>query len=174
MRAPMNGRSKTTPGGFGLRAGKRPQARPTRACRRREARMAAAAIELQAAVHAALSADAALTARLGGARIYDHAPANVPFPYVTFGRTSVYDWSTGTENGTEQLFSLHVWSKARGKAEALEIMELIKPRLAAQPVPLAEGRLVLMRHDFAEVRYDDDLALYRGVMRFRALIEAAG
>jgi hypothetical protein len=174
MHSPKNACSTIMPGGFEPRDAKGAQARPARACRRREARVAAAAIELQAAVHAALSADAALTARLGGARIYDHAPANVPFPYVTFGRTSVYDWSTGTENGTEQLFSLHVWSKARGKAEALEIMDLIQPRLADQPVPLAEGRLVLMRLDYAEVRYDDDLALYRGLLRFRALIEAAG
>ncbi len=174
MHAPMNVCSTITPGGFEPRDAKGAQARPARTCIRREARVAAAAIELQAAVHAALSANAALTTRLGGPRIYDHAPANVPFPYVTFGRTSVYDWSTGTESGTEQLFSLHVWSKARGKAETLEIMDLIGPVLAAQPVPLAEGRLVLIRLDFAEVRYDDDLALYRGVLRFRALIEAAG
>ncbi|WP_238720005.1 DUF3168 domain-containing protein [Nitratireductor alexandrii] len=174
MHAPMNVCSTITPGGFEPRDAKGAQARPARTCIRREARVAAAAIELQAAVHAALSANAALTTRLGGPRIYDHAPANVPFPYVTFGRTSVYDWSTGTESGTEQLFSLHVWSKARGKAETLEIMDLIGPVLAAQPVPLAEGQLVLIRLDFAEVRYDDDLALYRGVLRFRALIEAAG
>ena len=62
--------------------------------------------------------------RLVGTRIFDHAPANVAFPYITFGRTSVYDWSTGTESGTEQLFTLHVWSKAKGKKEVLEIMEL--------------------------------------------------
>ena len=85
--------------------------------------MTAPAAELQKAVFEALAADAALTALLGGGKIYDHAPANVTFPYLTFGRTSIFDWSTGTESGTEQLFTLHIWSKAKGKKETLDIME---------------------------------------------------
>ena len=87
------------------------------------------AAELQKAIFEALGANAALTA-LVGARIFDHAPANVAFPYITFGRTSVYDWSTGTESGAEQLFTLHVWSKAKGKKEVLEIMELARAHAA--------------------------------------------
>lgn len=56
-----------------------------------------AAVELQSAVFAALSANPALLALTGGQpRIYDHTPANVAFPYITFGRTSGYDWDTGT------------------------------------------------------------------------------
>ena len=51
------------------------------------------AVELQKAVFEALAGDAALAALIG-TRIFDHAPANVAFPYVTFGRTSIYDWST--------------------------------------------------------------------------------
>ena len=72
--------------------------------------MTNAAAELQTAIFTALSTDSALVAELGGARIYDQAPPSVDFPYITFGRTSVYDWSTGTENGAEQLFTLHIWS----------------------------------------------------------------
>ena len=86
------------------------------------------------AIFETLKGEAALTALLGSAKIYDHAPANVSFPYITFGRTSIYDWSTGTEIGTEQLFTLHVWSKAKGKKETLDIMEIAKehlPRVAA-------------------------------------------
>ena len=56
--------------------------------------------------------------------------ANVAFPYIGFGRTSVYDWSTGTEKDTEQLFTVHVWSKAKGEAETVGIMEIARVRLA--------------------------------------------
>ncbi len=135
--------------------------------------MAAPATELQKALFATLTGDAALVSALSGAKVFDHAPANVVFPYITFGRTSIYDWSTGTESGTEQLFTLHVWSKAKGKKEALEIMEIVQGLLHDQ-LPMLDGHhLVNLRLEFSEVRYDDDLTVYHGLLRFRAVIETA-
>lgn len=133
--------------------------------------MTAAAAELQAAIFQALSGDSALVAELGGPRIFDQAPASVGFPYITFGRTSVYDWSTGTESGTEQLFTLHIWSKARGKKEVLEIMELSRVRLDNASLTLSGHHLVNLRLEFAEARFDDDLAVHHGLLRFRAVTE---
>src|SRR5688572_23107172 len=112
------------------------------------------AAELQKAIFEALGANGALAA-LVGARIFDHAPANAVFPYMTFGRTSVYDWSTGTESGTEQLFTVHVWSKGKGKKEALEIMELAREALHDAALELDGHRLVNLRLEFSEARYDD-------------------
>lgn len=134
--------------------------------------MTAPAAELQKAVFAALAGDAALVSALGGAKVFDHVPAGTSFPYVTFGRTSVYDWSTATESGTEQLFTLHVWSKARGKAEALTILERIGAILHDQPLVLDGHALVNLRREFADVRHDEDLDLYHGLARFRAVTEA--
>jgi hypothetical protein len=133
--------------------------------------MTAPAAELQRAIFEALGSDAALLAALGGARIYDHAPATVAFPYITFGRTSIYDWSTGTESGTEQLFTLHVWSKAKGKKEALDIMELASARLRDASLDLGDHRLVNLRQEFSEARYDEDQTVHHGLLRFRAVIE---
>ena len=134
--------------------------------------MGAPALELQKAVLAALAGDEDLTAALGGPRIFDHVPADTPFPYLTFGRTSVFDWSTSSEAGFEQLLTLHAWSKAQGKTEALEIMDLVAALLNDQPLTLESHRLVSIRQEFSEVRYDDDLAVYHGLLRFRVLIEA--
>jgi hypothetical protein len=128
------------------------------------------AVELQKAIFAALGGNAALTAVIG-ARIFDHAPANAAFPYITFGRTSVYDWSTGTESGAEQLFTLHVWSKGRGKKEALEIMELARGTLHDAALELEEHSLVNLRLEFSEARYDDRNEAHHGVLRFRAVTE---
>jgi hypothetical protein len=128
------------------------------------------AADLQKAIFTALRADAALAAMVGE-RILDQAPANVAFPYITFGRTAVYDWSTATESGTEHLFTLHVWSKGKGKKEALEIMQLAGASLHDNALELDGNSLVNLRLEFSEVRYDERSEAHHGVMRFRAVVE---
>lgn len=136
--------------------------------------MPMAAAELQRAIFDALRADAALTALLGGAaKIIDHAPADIAFPYISFGRVSAYDWSTATETGSEHIVSLHVWSKGKGKKEALAILARAEVLLHDQPLDLSSGyTLVNLRAEFSEVRYDEDQMVYHGVGRFRAVVEA--
>lgn len=134
--------------------------------------MASAAAELQKAIFTALRDDAALAALLGGGKIFDHAPASVGFPYITFGRTSVYDWSTATEVGGEHLFTLHVWSKARGKQEALDVMGRAEALLHDKPLQMPGYALVNLRLEFSEVRFDDDQSVYHGLLRFRAMVES--
>jgi hypothetical protein len=136
--------------------------------------MAAPAAELQKAVLATLGADQGLIATLGAARIYELLPPkNAASPYVTFGRTSVYDWTTGAEKDDEQLLTLHVWSKAKGDAETLQIMDIIRARLADGLLPLDGREPVRLRLEFSEARYDDDLAVHHGLLRFRAAAEPA-
>lgn len=136
--------------------------------------MTAAAIELQKAIFAALAADTGLIAALGGARIHDHAPAHAPFPYIIFGRSSCHDWSTASEDGAEHIFTLHVWSKAKGKSQVLAIMALVRARLHDAGLALDGHVLVNLREEFAETRFDDDHAVYHGTMQFRAVTEPAG
>lgn len=136
--------------------------------------MASPAVDLQKAIHGLLTADAALVAKLGGQKVFDATPPNAAFPYVSFGRTSIYDWSTGTESGTEQLFTIHVWSKAKGKTETLEIMETIRQLIDAAPPELDDHALVNLQLEFAEVRFDDDISVHHGLLRFRAVMEPVG
>ncbi len=134
--------------------------------------MTSPAIELQRAIHRALKTDAGVVAMLGGAKIYDATPPNAVFPYITFGRTSMFDWSTGTEIGTEQLFTVHIWSKAHGKTEAVEIMELVRPLMSTETLTLEGGyALVNLTYEFGEARYDEDLMLHHAILRFRAVME---
>ena len=53
----------------------------------------AASAALRAAVHDALVADGALTALLGGPKVYDEPPRGAAFPYVTLGEARVADFS---------------------------------------------------------------------------------
>lgn len=135
--------------------------------------MTSASVELQKAVFAALSADAELVQALGADRIHDHAPANLAFPYITFGRSTVSDWSTGTEDGAEHIFTIHVWSKAKGKAQVLEIMAIARRILHDAALVLTGYRLINLRQEFEEARYSEDHAVYHGILRYRAVTEPA-
>lgn len=133
--------------------------------------MKPAATELQRAVLTALSADAVLAALMGGVRIHDHAPADVAFPYLTFGRTTVHDWSTDTERGSEHIFTIHAWSKARGKREVLALADAVKSALIDVDLAMDGHLLVNLRFEFEDVRYNDDLSVYHAAVRFRAMTE---
>ncbi|MEO3387844.1 DUF3168 domain-containing protein [Mesorhizobium sp. CAU 1741] len=135
--------------------------------------MTSAAVELQKAVYATLSADAGLIALIGADRIHDHAPAHLAFPYVTFGRSTVSDWATSTEDGSEHIFTVHVWSNARGKSQALEIMAIIGGLLHDAELSVAEHNLINLRQEFEELRYDADNDVYHGTLRYRAVTEPA-
>jgi hypothetical protein len=136
--------------------------------------MAAPAAELKTAIFSALGADQGLIATLGEARVYELLPPkNVASPYVTFGRTSVYDWTTGAEKEDEQLLTLHVWSKAKGDAETLDIMQIMRARLADSLLSLEGREPVRLRLEFSEAHYDDELAVHHGLLRFRAVSEPA-
>jgi hypothetical protein len=138
---------------------------------RKEQAMNSAAADLQKALFFELNGDATLTALLGGQKVFDLAPDKTALPYVTFGRTSIFDWSTGTESGTEQLCTLHIWSKAKGKKEAFDIMAAMRARLDQAPLELGAHHLVNFRFEFAEVLFDEEQAVYHGLLRFRAVIE---
>lgn len=133
--------------------------------------MPSPAIELQKAIYSALSSDLKLTALLGSQKVFDATPPNVTFPYVSFGRTSMFDWSTGTEIGTEQLFTIHIWSKTRSKNETLEIMDAVQQALGPETLLLHHFALVNLTMEFSEARYDDDLLVHHGMVRYRAVME---
>ena len=135
--------------------------------------MTAASADLQKAMFSALAGNARLLGLLGGARIFDRVPADAAFPYVTFGRTSVFDWSTSTESGLEHLVTLHAWSRAKGRKEAFAILDAMRAALEG-PLALAGQHLVNFGFEQAEVTFDDDILVHHGLLRLRAVTEDAG
>jgi len=135
--------------------------------------MASAAWALQKSVFSAVAADGGVTALLGGARLYDDVPPGAAYPYVTFGQSSVRDWSAGDADGHEHIFTLHVWSQAAGRKQAHEIMGALKAALHDRPLALEGHSLVNLRHEFSEARRDHDGETYHGIVRYRAVTEPA-
>lgn len=133
--------------------------------------MTSSASELQKAIFAKLASNAQLSVALGVNRIFDHVPVNMSFPYLLFGRTTISDWSTDTEDGCEHIITIHTWSKARGKLQTLTIMEAVRDCLHEVDLALEGHRLVNLRCEFEEIRHDDDLGAYHGMTRFRVVTE---
>ncbi len=132
--------------------------------------MTSAARALQKAVYVALVADDGVGLLIGD-RIYDGAPRNAVFPYVTLGRATLTDWSTGTEAGAEHRLTLDVWSRAHGKSECLAIAEAIRVALHDAALALAGHALVNLRFETADTVRDPDGITFHGVLRFRAVTE---
>jgi len=135
--------------------------------------MSSSSWALQQSIFATLAADATLLALLGGPRVYDDVPQASAFPYLTFGHSLVRDWSTGSEDGSEHVVTLHVWSQGKGKKEAHEIMGAVRTALHDQVLSLAGHRLVNLRHELSEARREPDGDTTHGIVRYRAVTEPA-
>jgi hypothetical protein len=126
---------------------------------------------LRAAIVTALRASSPLTTLLGGAKIYDEAPPNVAFPYITMGDSYSTNWSTDTDYGEEHRLIMHVWSREGGKQEAEEIAGELLQLLDDMPLSLHDHHLVNMRFTTADIRRERDGRTYHALIRLRATTE---
>lgn len=135
--------------------------------------MASAAYELQKALFAALTSNAPLTALLGGAKFYDDVPRSATLPYITFGQSTLRDWSTGSEPGFEHLITLHVWTRVTGDRDAHLIISAIRDCLHDAALTVDAHQLVNLRFEFSDTFRDPDGETTHGVVRYRAVTEPA-
>ena len=133
--------------------------------------MPASTFALQQAIYTALTANAAVTAALGGPRIYDEVPQPVVFPYLSFGMATVIDDDTSTEHADQHMFMLHVWSRAPGRKEPLAIVDAVRAALHDQSPNLIGHRLINLRHEQTETRRTADGETLQSTLRFRAVTE---
>ena len=128
-------------------------------------------IAASAALRAAVHADLALIAALGGPKIYDAPPREAAFPYVTLGETRVADFAAGSEPALKHQLTLHAWSRQGGQREAHVIAGALLQALDDAPLALAGHRLVNFRFSRADVRRESDGRTYRVLVRFRTVRE---
>src|SRR5438270_596486 len=102
--------------------------------------MPTAAVALRAAIHDALVANGALSALLGGSKVYDEPPTGAAFPYVTLGDARIEDFSAGNDPAEEHRLTLHAWSRQGGHKEAHMIAgALLQARADAPDLLRARG-----------------------------------
>ena len=82
--------------------------------------------ELAKAVHAALSSNSHMQLILGDPpRLYDSAPQDPIFPYVTYGPMRSVDISADDTELISHQMTLHIWSRYTGRAEVFSSLNYI-------------------------------------------------
>ncbi len=125
---------------------------------------------LGAAMRAACLSDTNIAALIG-ARFYDDAPADVAYPYVTFGRFQSRPLDAAAQDACEHVVTLHVWSRHGGRAEALACAHALGARLHNGDLAIAGRRLVLLFVVFTDVFRAGDGLTTHAVLRLRAVTE---
>lgn len=129
---------------------------------------------LAAALRTRAIADAGVKALLGTpARFYDDPPADPAFPYVTLGRVESKAADAMGANALEHAVTLHVWSRYGGRAEALDVIGALRGALHDADLDVTGRRLVFVFAQFADVFRSGDGRTTHGVLRMRAITEAA-
>jgi hypothetical protein len=131
-----------------------------------------AILALRAAVQARLVADSALTGLIGPNRVFDEAPRAARGLYVVHGEVEARDWSTGSDQGCEQEFTLVVWAAESGSSrQALEAAGLIVAALHEADLVLDGHVLINLRWLSSRLVREARKGLPCVAIRFRAVTE---
>ena len=134
--------------------------------------MSGAILALRAAVQARLVANASLATLIGSDRIFDEAPRAARGLYVVHGEVEARDWSTGSDRGCEQEFTLVVWAAQSGSSrQALEAAGLIVAALDQVELALDGHALVNLRWLSSRLAREARNGLAQVTIRFRAATE---
>lgn len=128
---------------------------------------------LQAALYDLLTADAALSALVGG-HVYDAVPpGEVPPLYVALGAERVRERSDGTGAGAQHDITVSVITGAAGFAQAKVAAGAVCDAFDGARPPLSRGRIVAMTFQKARARREQTGAVRRIDLTFRARLDDA-
>lgn len=130
-----------------------------------------AGLQVQIAHIAALRADATIQS-FCGQRVYNFAPRETVYPYITYHIPDSDEWDTTTDNGEEHSVYIHVWDDAEGSKRTRQIMQRVYELLHdVTSYSLTDHNLVNCRRINRAV--DRDGQLYHGMAVFRTVTEEA-
>lgn len=129
-----------------------------------------ASYELQRAIYAALIADPAVSALVGD-RVYDRVPADVVFPYISFGPEQELPENADCIDASEIFVQLDFWSQDPGKREAKRGAKAIKAALEESALHLSENALTYFEFDGRRIMTDPDGLTSHAAVTFRAGVE---
>lgn len=130
-----------------------------------------AAFALQAAMLAALAADAGVRALIGDPpRVHDGPSKEKVFPFVSFdeARASPFGPAPGH---VEHDIRLSVHSRYEGRREAKEIAAAVVGVLHHGEIAVSGRRLVSLRAVYSDIFHRPDSDAHQAILRFRAVTE---
>ena len=119
------------------------------------------------AIHALFSEDMGVQAVLGTPpRLYDNAPEDPIFPYLTYGAMRSEDISGDGAVVSAHTMSLHIWSRYGGRAQVMEALQAVTQALGRGHLSLTGINLVRAQVTYTDIfRAPDGLTLH-GLIRF--------
>ena len=131
--------------------------------------------DFQTAIYTALIGDPAITA-LVSSRIFDDVPhesesTSTVFPRITIGDQSADAITTAESDLAEFEVTLHVWSRAAGRKECLNILNAIMTSLHRKEHLVSVGKLVTLNYTAHETGKEVDGETYHGQIRFTGLYQ---
>jgi hypothetical protein len=133
--------------------------------------MSAASLALRTALRQRLVGDAALSALLGGPRIFDEPPRGALPPYVALGVGVARDLSGDLAPAEEHELTIEVWSREGGLSEALKAADRLARAADGPPLALAGHRLATFDWIGTEAQRFVENGLRRATVKFRAVTE---
>jgi uncharacterized protein YxeA len=133
--------------------------------------------EIQKAIDTILIADATLLSLLGTSdenSVYDNPGQitdTVIYPYVVYTSNTAVPFDTKTSNGTDATITISAYSKSGDKEEVSSIIKRLHDLLHNAQLTVQDNDSLLCRWDeFSTIEIDDnDLEIYQGSIRFRAI-----
>ena len=124
---------------------------------------------LAKAIHLALSGNVAVQSVLGQeARLYDHAPEDPIYPYLTYGPMRSADVGGDESPMTAHNLTLHLWSRYGGRAETMTMLQAVSGALESGSWQLSEGHLVSANVIFTDQFRAPDGHTLHGIIRLNA------
>lgn len=127
---------------------------------------------LHEAIHTALSADTDVATYLGSpARLYDHLPEELIFPYASYGRQETKPLPADPGESLEVTGRIHVWSRYGGRRETRAALYAVRNVIHLADLTLVDWTLVSLRAVFTDVLRGRDGFTHQGIIRYRGVVE---
>jgi len=121
---------------------------------------------ISAILHDYLSADIPIGSIFGTPpRLYDYAPEDPIYPYLTYGTIRSEDRSGDDVEILSHTVTLHVWSRYSGRAEILDLLTSLSARLESIPKAQGDYRIVGLNNLYTDVFRARDNRTQHGLIR---------
>ena len=131
-----------------------------------------AAIEVSKAIHALLSGHEDVQAVLGHPpRLYDNAPEDPVFPYLTYGPMRSEDISGDGAVMNAHTLTLHIWSRYGGRAQVMEVLAAVTRALQGGGLTLDSIHLVRAQVSYTDIFRAPDGQTLHGLIRFSLMTD---
>lgn len=99
--------------------------------------------------------------------VYDEAPENAAFPYVSIGETTLIDRGNKIKHADDHIETLHVWSRASGFKECKTMMAAIIGKLSGTQLTVTGYRVAYVEVEQTTTYRDPDGVTRHGIVQIR-------